>query len=141
MNISVGSYLHKTCKLDTSQIMARPTEVSEIEKLFVETLEKMALPKAVCDKMLALPINQKWQIIQDWIVKQSTMNFESEKKQPLFWAQKLVHASINKAMLSTDDARELYVLMRGSDKEVSTLLCGIACERWNSSNLCVVYIR
>ncbi|OQR96906.1 formin-homology 2 domain-containing protein [Thraustotheca clavata] len=63
--------------------------------------------------MHLLPLHQKWQIIQDWKLKQCT----KEATEPLVWVQTLHEAVEDIASFSEQDARELHVLMRGSDKE------------------------
>ncbi|KAF0720482.1 Aste57867_275 [Aphanomyces stellatus] len=93
-----------------------PTDELEIERKFSEAVESMALPKAASDRMRTLPLAQKWQIIQDWTAKQNSKS-SSERTQPLFWVHKLHDACDDASALSTEDARQLHVLMRGSDKE------------------------
>ncbi|CAK4617098.1 hypothetical protein LEN26_014686 [Aphanomyces euteiches] len=93
-----------------------PHDEDEIERLFLQAVDMMALPKAATDRMLTLPIAQKWQIVQDWTAKQSCKN-QREQTQPVFWVQKLRDACDDAALFTNEDARQLHVLMRGSDRE------------------------
>ncbi|RHY73074.1 hypothetical protein DYB30_002411 [Aphanomyces astaci] len=96
-----------------------PANEGEIERLFSEAVDNMALPKAATDRMRTLPLSQKWQIIQDWTAKQNSKGRSSEHTQPLFWVHKLQDAvSEDATTLTHEDARQLHVLMRGCDKEV-----------------------
>ncbi|RHY27146.1 hypothetical protein DYB32_007548 [Aphanomyces invadans] len=97
---------------------AMPTNELEIERLFSEAVENMALPKAATDRMRTLPLSQKWQIIQDWMAKQNSKSHHSERTQPVYWVHKLQDAVCEDVTtLTNDDARQLHVLMRGCDKD------------------------
>ncbi|OQR80657.1 formin-homology 2 domain-containing protein [Achlya hypogyna] len=95
--------------------LARPSDEAEIEELFVQAVEGMALPKAAAERMLLLPMNQKWQIVQDWAKKQTAG--AKDPAEPLTWVHRLREAREDVASFSEEDARELHVLIRGSDKE------------------------
>ncbi|CAK4617136.1 hypothetical protein AeMF1_012017 [Aphanomyces euteiches] len=99
--------------------LTRPTEPSQIDALFRETIDKMALPKAAADRMWTLPLNQKWQIVQDWSKKSELeRQHESEDRHPFYWIQKLQAVCLDATTsLSEEEARELHVLMRGGSKE------------------------
>ncbi|KDO19832.1 hypothetical protein SPRG_14932 [Saprolegnia parasitica CBS 223.65] len=90
-----------------------PSDASEIEELFLQAIDGLALPKTATDRMHALPLHQKWQIIHEWSAKQG-LDTTSE---PRTWVQTLHEAIEDISSFSDQDARELHVLMRGSDKE------------------------
>ncbi|EQC36497.1 hypothetical protein SDRG_05949 [Saprolegnia diclina VS20] len=90
-----------------------PSDAGEIEELFLQAVDGLALPKTAMDRMHALPLHQKWQIIHEWSAKQGA----DTTSEPRTWVQTLHEALDDLSSFSDQDARELHVLMRGSDKE------------------------
>ncbi|KAF0720481.1 Aste57867_274 [Aphanomyces stellatus] len=113
--------LERESPLVPPPMIPRPTEPSEIDALFREAVDKMALPKAAADRMWSLPLNQKWQLVQEWMKKEHELQHDIHAdRQPMFWIQKLQNASMEEGggpPITEEEARDMHVLMRGSNKE------------------------
>ncbi|ETV96972.1 hypothetical protein, variant [Aphanomyces invadans] len=114
--------LEREPSLVVSPTLTRPSEPSQIDALFRDMMDKMPLSNAAADRMWALPIHQKWQLVQEWSKKhEHERQHDHEHRQPIFWVQKLQAVALDTGggatSLTEDEARGLHVLMRGASKE------------------------
>ncbi|ETV79005.1 hypothetical protein, variant 3 [Aphanomyces astaci] len=120
---SPPSLRHEILEREPSMVatpaLTRPSEPSQIDALFRDMMDKMPLSNAAADRMWALPINQKWQLVQEWSKKhEHERQHDSADRQPIFWVHKLQEVLMETTSpLTEDQARGLHVLMRGASKE------------------------
>ena len=104
-------------------VMRRPSQDTEIEKMYAAALDEMALPEAKRAEMIACQsLDRKWQLLMAHNAAQKVQ--ESSESQPSFWIKKLLQMNNGKVTCDSvqvllPKGKLLYNSVRGKLKVVT----------------------